>query len=245
MMRRLVLSCVCFTLPAFAGAISFNSVIVPGNAIIESANGNMSATDISSIGGSAAVLALSFAPAAAGETITFGVIGGEGGCCSGITDFSDGGTESSINISSEGSLSGFVGPYAVPLSGVFTTSDAPSGAPPATLTYTTSTMQETSYSPLLNQVFFIGDGYTGNDIGTATQTGTQQTFDVPLGATQFFLGVPDACGFNGSPSCYGDNQGSYTVNGALTAPASSAPEPSGMALIAAGLGAAFLLRRRA
>lgn len=233
-------------LSAFADVVDFNSVVIAGNSIIESANGNMSAGEISGAGGTPAVLAVSFAPATAGETITFNVISGEIGCCGSVSSFADGGTNSSANIASIGSLSGFIGPYSVPLTGVFTTSAAPSGAAPATLSYGTSDLQDASYSPLLNQVFFVGDGYTGNDTGSATQTGAQQVFDVPVGATQFFLGIEDACGFNGSPTgCYGDNPGSLTVNGQLNIPGSAVPEPGFVGAIAACLAGLGLLRRRA
>jgi len=233
-------------LPAAANTVYFTSLAVPGNSVIESANGNISASALSAMNGTAAVLALGFSPAVAGETITINAITGEVGCCNSIDSYPDGGTDSSINISSSGSLSGFVGPYSVPLTGVFTTSAPPSGAPPATLTYAPSDLQDASYSPLLNQVFFIGDGYTGNDIGTPSQTGSQQVFNVPVGGTQFFLGIEDACNFNGSPGCYGDNPGSFTVNGQLNnvPGGSSAPEPGAMALIGLGLTAIGLRLRR-
>lgn len=232
------------SLPSTATTINFSSIIVPGSAVIESANGNIPGS--TPVGGTPAVLALSFSPAVAGETITIGSITGEIGCCNGVDTFPDGGTESAINISSYGSISGFVGPYSVPLTGVFTTSAPPSGSAPATLTYTAAGMEDTTYSPLLNQVFFIGDGYTGNDIGTANQTGTQQVFDVPVGATQLFLGVPDACSFNGTPGCYSDNPGSFTVSGQLNnVPGTgTAPEPATLGLISLGLAAMGFRRMR-
>lgn len=234
-------------LPATADTVNFTDVVVPGTAIIESANGNMTATQISTAGGTEAVLALSFSPAVAGETITFDAMTGEIGCCGGLDSYPDGGTDSAITIASSGSLSGFDGPYSVPLSGVFTTSATPSGPAPATLSYTTTSMQDASYSPLLDQVFFVGDGHTGNDIGTASQTGSQQVFDVPIGATEFYLGISDACNFNGSPSCYSDNPGSFTVTGQLNVPAgtSPVPEPGTIGLIGLGLAGIGLVRRRA
>jgi len=64
---------------------------------------------------------------------------------------------------------------------------------------------------------------------------------VPTGATTLYLGISDACGYNGSPSCYSDNGGSFTitVNGV-----SAAPEPSTWALMFAGLGGGGLMLRR-
>jgi hypothetical protein len=58
-------------------------------------------------------------------------------------------------------------------------------------------------APALDQTFFVGDSLTGDD------TGTQQTFSVPTGARALYLGISDACGWNGSPGCYFDNEGSF------------------------------------
>lgn len=52
--------------------------------------------------------------------------------------------------------------------------------------------------PALKQVFFIGDGLTGN--------GTAQRVVVPVGATRLFLGTMDE-------NTWSDNQGFFTVNG--------------------------------
>src|ERR1051326_4776592 len=53
--------------------------------------------------------------------------------------------------------------------------------------------------PGLKQVFFIGDGLTGNG------TGTSQQMVAPAGATRLFLGTQDGC-------TWSDNGGSFTVN---------------------------------
>ena len=50
-----------------------------------------------------------------------------------------------------------------------------------------------SLSPLIDQVFFIGDGLTGDGSGSVQQ------FIVPTGATALYLGITDAPGYNGSP----------------------------------------------
>jgi hypothetical protein len=91
---------------------------------------------------------------------------------------------------------------------VFLNAIEPSGAAPASLAYNLSTASLTSYSPLLNQTFFIGDGLTG------TGSGSAQVFNVPTGATRLFFGFADS--FNGStmtglPCYYGDNGGSLSV----------------------------------
>jgi hypothetical protein len=63
-----------------------------------------------------------------------------------------------------------------------------------------------SLSPVLGQVFFIGDGLTG------TGTGNVQYFQVPTGATDLYLGFADAQSFQGSPGTYSDNSGSLSAN---------------------------------
>jgi hypothetical protein len=85
-----------------------------------------------------------------------------------------------------------------------------------------------SYSPALNQIFFIGDGLTG------TGSGSVQDFIVPTGATSLYLAVADSVG--GSTGNLGSLD--VTVNGA-------SPEPASFLLLGAGLAVAGLLRRRA
>jgi hypothetical protein len=68
----------------------------------------------------------------------------------------------------------------------------------------------------LNQVFFIGDGLTGNG------TGTVQQFVIPAGATRLYLGSADGAGANYN------NSGSFSVSvtgptGTATGPAATVP----------------------
>jgi hypothetical protein len=56
----------------------------------------------------------------------------------------------------------------------------------------------------------IGDGLTGDG------TGMVQTFFVPQGASQLYLGISDAGFYNGPPGAYGDNAGAYSVTYTLT-----------------------------
>ncbi len=141
------------------------------------------------------------------------------------------------------SLSGITLPNAGALVGVFL-SGSPTGLSPTALDFTTGAGTSfTSLSPLIDQVFFIGDGLTGNG------TGSTQTFYVPTGATTLDLGIADACGYNGGPSCYGDNLGSYGVTVNQQGGSVPVPEPASVVTLAVGmlglLGVSRLRRTRA
>jgi hypothetical protein len=105
-----------------------------------------------------------------------------------------------------GGISGITMPGAGALVGVFASADAPTGAPPASLDFTSIGTAFTNLSPALYQTFFIGDGQTGDGSGAV------QLFFVPAGASRLFLGISDAPGFYGSPGAYDDNFGTYIVS---------------------------------
>jgi uncharacterized protein (TIGR03437 family) len=127
-----------------------------------------------------------------------------------------------------GSLSGITAPGAGYLTGVFVTADGPAGPAPAPLDFTTgSGTAFTSLSPLIDQVFFIGDGLTGDN------SGTLQVFNVPQGAVSLYLGISDACAYNGPPGCYGDNLGTYSVTYALSTASGSGPAISSGGVVSA------------
>ena len=141
-----------------------------------------------------------------------------------------------------GLFSGIQAPTAGFLAGVFVSSAQRLNAP-AALNFTSSGLGTNfaSLSPLNSQVFFIGDG--------RTSAGVTQTFNIPTAGRghQLLLGLTDACGYSGSPGCYGDNSGSFVVNYTLNGPVSGAvPEPASWGLMILGFGAmGFALRRRA
>ncbi len=141
-------------------------------------------------------------------------------------------------------ISGITAPGAGYLVGLFT---EPGDTTPGTATNYSAPGAEsfTSASPTLNQVFFIGDGLTGDG------TGTTQTFYVPTGATELYLGISDAGGYNGGPGSYGDNFGAYSVVVNSTATPVNpgnpgvTPEPSSFILLGTGaLGVLGSMRRR-
>jgi hypothetical protein len=136
-----------------------------------------------------------------------------------------------------GSISGITAPNAGYLVGVFVAASGPSGSAPVSLNFTSSGIGTSfaSLSPQLDQVFFIGDGLTGDG------TGTTQAFIAPSGTGALYLGISDACRYNGGPSCYGDNYGNFSVTAT-----SSVPEPATWAMMLLGFGGlGFVGYRRA
>lgn len=90
-----------------------------------------------------------------------------------------------------------------------------------------------SYSPSVNQPFFIGDGLDQNNDYGAIPLGNAQTFNIPVGATELLLGI-------GADVNLGDNGGNgYSAQVFDNSPlAASAPEPASVTLL--GIGAAVM-----
>lgn len=115
----------------------------------------------------------------------------------------------SANLQPDESISGIQSPTLGFVTGVFE-SGPPAGDAPATLNFDTIGTDFTSLSPELQQLFFIGDGLTGDG------TGSVQVFYVPSGAKTLYPGITDACSGSGLPSCYGDNSGDFVVSYAIS-----------------------------
>jgi hypothetical protein len=114
------------------------------------------------------------------------------------------------------------GSFNMPLMAVFLSDTFPVGG----LSELGNTSSPSTLSPLLGQVFFLGDGWTGLGVGV----GTQQIIYAPTGATHLYFGLADV------PSLYGDNFGSLSVDVSTQVPSTeTVPEPSGIALLGSGL----------
>lgn len=183
-----------------------------------------------------AVLAGSFA-AGSNSLFTFSVTGLIG-CCGSANSTADGGG-GGMNIVGANGLSNLSGNSTVPLVGVFVAADPFGAAAPAPLDFDVSSLT-TLFSPLLNQVFYIGDGLTGNN----NSLGAVQTFAAPSGATALYIGVIDANGFGGNSGFYADNPGSLDVTVGVST-VSGVPEPSTWAMMLLGFaGVGFTAYRR-
>src|ERR1035438_5386372 len=143
-----------------------------------------------------------------GEILTFSAAGSTsvgGGCFAGP----DGGCYADQSGFSPAPASADYNGPADALIGVFLNSGVPAGFVPGLDYQTNGNANEglAAYSPLLDQIFFIGDGLTG------TGSGSTQTFTVPVGATGLYLGVADSIGasYNNSGSITADVNGENAV----------------------------------
>ena len=167
-------------------------------------------------------------PLNAGDALTFSATGSVSNTPSpsGLTP--DGGAVFPHQAGAQNGISNIFAPVNS-LIGVFLDNAQPDGtAAPGALDFSSAASREfESLSPLLKQVFFIGDG--------ENSAFTQHEFIVPTGATRLYLGTMDGFGwFN--------NSGSFEVT--IKAPMSGQiPLPAGGLLLLTGLGA-FAIGRR-
>lgn len=136
------------------------------------------------------------------------------------------------DISSYGSISSYYADNGFALVGVFLGASGQSGPAPSAIDFTTSGtgVNFTSLAPQIGQIFFIGDGT--NSLGQA------QTFYVPTGATELYLGFADGPNFDGAPGQYGDNSGTLSMS------VVTVPEPAPVALMLASSALIAVLRFR-
>jgi len=176
------------------------------------------------------------------QILMFSSVTGMVGCNFVITNGPDGPCWPGVNttVTSYGGLSGIdVYQDNMFLVGVFLDATEPSGPGPSVLDYNYGTpgslkTSDASFSPVLDQVFFIGDGLRG------TGTGSEQVFNVPTGADRLYLGFADS--FDSVPSYYADDVGSLVATFAITT--TSTPEPTYGVLLTGGIFIAALFYRK-
>lgn len=170
----------------------------------------------------------------AGGTLTFSVSGGANNAGGDSYADPDGGSTSwtSASYAPENGISNVT----APLNSLVAVFLGPAGssrdAAPSALDFSPTGnvaggLDYVSLSPLLQQVFFVGDGLTS--LG-----GLQQVI-VPVGATRLYLGTMDGWGWS-------NNDGAMTVN--VTENAGAIPEPSSAALLGVGSLALAACQRR-
>jgi hypothetical protein len=191
---------------AFAGSSYASSQVVNATDVIYAAGGNASAATFGgttptaiSVTGQASV---TFGPTTGTITLN-NSSGNQINDADGVKQSGTGGPASvTSSATGVGNLSGVSTTAGSGyLTAVFINGTAGATAQPATI----GGVLTAPITPLLNQVFVIGDGLTGDG------TGTNITIPVPTNATALYLGISDACGYTGAPSCYGDNAGTFTM----------------------------------
>lgn len=218
-------------MPALADPVAPGGSVlysVPGTASIYQIFGHLGNTG-GDYGPATDALLTTFA-AGSGNIFTFTAEGAIN-CCGGSPNAGPDGAVGAMSVGGTNGLSSLTGNTAIPLVGVFTTNGDPfGGAAPATLNFDAN--NPTGLSPLLNQVFYIGDGRAGyNNAG-----GAQLAFLAPSTATRLYIGVIDAFSFNGTTGYYNDNTGSFRVTAALAAQG-GVPEAATWAMMMIGFGA--------
>jgi hypothetical protein len=188
-----------------AWAISVPTVTVPATSDIFAAD----RTSVPAFPGGGGTLppGLTVTPGSVITVSSSGQVDCGGGAPSGPDGSTGGGT---VSIQSYRGISGADipgGPVCgLALAGVFTGATPPANPAPSRLSFVTGPGRGfTTLEPALNQTFFIGDGLT------ATGSGNEQTFIVPQGATELWLGFQDGQSYTSPPGYYGDDTGSVSA----------------------------------
>ncbi len=232
-----ILACSLLALMAAMPALA-SSVSVSAFDDISRAGGNSSGSD-----GNTPTAAATFT-AGSVQTLTINSTSGGWNCTPGPLLGADGGNcfTTGFHVNAAGLISSIGGTdFNTALFGVFLDAGLPGSAPAGLQFYVSNNglggiqTNFASLSPVLGQIFFLGDGLTG------TGSGSTQVFNIPTGATRLFLGFADAPSFNGNPGAFVDNNGSITVDFSLNA---GAPEPGTYAMLLSGLAAVILARKR-
>ena len=194
-------------------ALSFGHTLATADPLVVSVSGkanifgagHAAAPDVEGHGGAGILPPVVSLPSQPGLAVTFGPVTGMACCNAEPVCFGpDGGRFGSYTqtvISSYGGISGILhGESVMFLVGVFINGQEPTDPAPERLDFGHAGVTDrfAELSPVLNQVFFIGDG---------NANGLPQVFHVPTGATRLFLGFEDAWNFEGSPGYYDDNSG--------------------------------------
>jgi hypothetical protein len=220
---------------SFAGAASAAPLIVPATADLFSSGQAVAAV---SRGGTLPIEVT--LPAGVDRSITFHSV--TGAVVAGPSFWPsvgpDGGTTMAFgprptDVSSASGIAGMRHPRFEFLAGVFLDGSTPAaGTEPARLDFNVLGAGFPELSSLLRQTFAIGDGLTG------TGSGNVQVFHIPDSATRLYLGFVDGYDFQGVPSQYQDNTGSFSVNFTVV------PEPGVALLAVAGGITVFAIRHR-
>lgn len=166
------------------------------------------------------------------EVITFSAIGGFnfGGGAPATSADGDGGDANLPDFTTTG-IAGADGVRYNALVGVFLDAAGPvANAPPAR--FAAGQQGAATIAPLLNQIFWIGDGLTG------TGSGAVQQFFAPSGATRLYLGSTDGFGW------YNNSGVSRVTINYTPAAAGAIPEPATWAMLILGFSGVGALVRR-
>jgi len=191
-----------------SNAHACTTVTIPGNANIFGA-GHASLPTAGGGGGSPPPT-VTFS-AHADQVLTFTSVTGQVKCtttsqASGPEGSCEPSPNRATDINSVGGIAGIVDSQSTMfLVGVFLDDSEPHDPAPPRLDFSSNTLghEFTKLAPVLNQVFYIGDG--------KTSTGKTQQFAVPAKATRLVLGFADAFAFHGDEGWYGDDSGSLTA----------------------------------